>query len=127
MEHILPVLVEFLTQEEALTAQAHHVVQDRAPAHYARNTLDSMRERGMRLMDHPSSSPDLNIAENPIGRIKHNLLNRRERHPTNKVQLREAIEWEWAQYEQDKLAHLCETFTRCLRAVQRARGGLTRY
>jgi hypothetical protein len=127
MEHILPVLAEFLTQEEAITAQAHHIVQDRAPAHYARNTLQCMRERGMCLMDHPSSSPDLNLAENPIGRIKYNLLNRRERRPTNEAQLREAIEWEWAQYEQDKLAYLCETFPRRLRAVQRAGGGPTRY
>ena len=127
IQHVVPVLAEFAAQEEQITAQPHQVVQDRAPSHVAHATLTEMHNRGLRLLDHPASSPDLNLAENPIGRIKYNLLNRRERRPTSERELREAIEWEWASFPQEKLAALCEGFPRRLRAVQRVNGGPTKY
>ena len=86
-----------------------------------------MQNHHLHLLDHPASSPDLNLAEHSIGQIKYNLMNRQERRPTNERELREAIKWEWASFSQEKLAHLCEGFPRRLRAVQRANGGPTRY
>jgi transposase len=126
-EHVVPILVDFISREEEITAQPHHVVQDGAPAHKARNTRATMEAHGLRLMPHPPSSPDLNLAENPIGRMKYNIQNRRERRPTNKTELRQAIQWEWEQYDQGKLARLCERFPRRLRAVKDVGGGPTRY
>ena len=86
-----------------------------------------MSNMGMRLMDHPASSPDLNLAENPIGQIKYNIMNRKERRPTSLAQLRAALEFEWNTYPQTKLAHLLERFPRRLQAVRAANGGPTRY
>ena len=54
-----------------------------------------MKARGLRLLPHSASSPDLNLAEHPIGKVKYNLMNRRER-SINERELREAIEWEWS-------------------------------
>jgi hypothetical protein len=126
VQHVVPILAEFVAHEEQVTAQPHQVVQDGASSHTARGTITEMQNRGLHLLGHPASSPDLNLAEHPIGKIKYNLMNRRERRPTNERELRAAIEWEWASYPQEKLAHLCEAFPRRLRAVQRANGGPTR-
>jgi hypothetical protein len=73
------------------------------------------------------TSPDLNLAENPIGAIKSRILNRRERRPTSRAELIAAIEWEWAHFDQAELAHLVEGYHRRLQAVKRAGGGPTRY
>jgi hypothetical protein len=124
---VVPVLAEFVTQEEEITAQPHQVVQDKAPSYIVYGILTEMQIHRLRLLDHPASSPDLNLAEHPIERIKYNLMNRQERRPTNERELREAIEWEWASFPQEKLASLCEGFPRHLRAVQRVNGGPTKY
>jgi hypothetical protein len=94
------------------------VVQDGAPSHAARPTITEMQNRGLHLLGHPSSSPDPNLAEHPIGKIKYNLMNRRERRPTSEREFRADIEWEWTTCPQEKLAHLCETFPRRLRATE---------
>lgn len=86
-----------------------------------------MERMGMRLLPHPPSSPDLNLAENPIGIIKSRILNRRDRCPTSKRELMAAIEWERAQFDQAELAHLVEGYHRRLKAVKKAQGGPTRY
>jgi hypothetical protein len=86
-----------------------------------------MSNMGMRLMNYPASSPDLNLAENLIGQIKYNIMNRKERRLTNLAQLRAALEFEWNTYPQAKLAHLVERFPRRLQAVRAANGGLSRY
>jgi hypothetical protein len=41
-EHILPVLRDWLHEEELATGQPHYIVQDRAPAHAAKNTIAQM-------------------------------------------------------------------------------------
>src|SRR3954453_9548114 len=93
IQHVVPILAEFVAHEEQATAQSHQVVQDRASSHTARGTITEMQNRGLHLLGHPASSPDLNLAEHPIGKIKYNLMNRRERRPTNERELRAAIEW----------------------------------
>lgn len=81
----------------------------------------------MRLLPHSTSSPDLNLAENPIRIIKSRILNRRDRRPTNKRELMNVIEWEWTQFDQAELAHLVKGYHRRLKAVKRAQGDPTRY
>jgi DDE superfamily endonuclease len=110
-----------------VTGQPHWLVQDNAPCHAAKATLAQFQEWGIKYMDHPPSSPDLNLAENPIGQIKYNLKNRRHHRPTNLVELRAALTWEWDTYPQAKLAHLVTRFPDRLRAVKAANGGPTRY
>lgn len=75
---------------------------------------------GIRLLPHPASSPDLNPAENPIGVIKSRIRDRRDRRPTSERELMDAIEWEWAQFDQAELAHLVKGYHRRLKAVKRA-------
>jgi hypothetical protein len=93
---VVPVLAKFVAHEKQVTIQPYQVIQDEAPSYTARGTITEMQNRGLHLLGHPASSPDLNLAEHPIGKIKYNLMNRRERRPTNERELRAAIEWEWA-------------------------------
>jgi hypothetical protein len=83
LEHIVPVLRDWLQNEELVTGQPHYTVQDQAPSHFARATREQMAAWGMRSMNHPATSPDLNLAENPIGQLKYNIMNRRDRRPTS--------------------------------------------
>jgi hypothetical protein len=64
-QHVVPILAEFV----------------------ARVTITEMQNRGLHLLVHPSSSPDLNLAEHPIGKIKYNLMNRQERRPTYDLEM----------------------------------------
>jgi hypothetical protein len=126
LEHVVPVLRDWMRNEEIETGQPHYLVQDNDPSHVAKATLAQMKDWQMRWMDHPPASPDLNLAENPIGQMKYNIVNRR-RTPTTPIELEQAIRWEWDQYDQAKLAHLVARFPRRLRAVQAAHGGPSRY
>jgi hypothetical protein len=127
LEHIVPVLRDWLESEELRTGQPHYIVQDQAPAHVAKATREQMAAWGMRSMNHPATSPDLNLAENPIGQLKYNIMNRKERRPTNLLQLKAALEFEWNAYPQEKLAHLVARFPRRLQAVKAVNRGPTRY
>lgn len=92
-----------------VTGQPHWLVQDNAPCHAAKATLAQFQEWGIKYMDHLPASPDLNLAESPIGQIKYNLKNRRHRRPTNLAELRAALPWEWDTYPQAKLAPSCDS------------------
>ena len=74
-------------------------------------------------MNHPATSPDLNLAENPISQLKYKIMNRRDRRLTSLAGLRAALEWEWNTYPQAKLAHLVDRFPRRLHAVRSAARG----
>jgi hypothetical protein len=121
------VLRDWLESEELKIDQPHYIVQDQAPAHVAKATQEQMTIWKMRSMNHFATSPDLNLTENPISQLKYNIANRKERRPTNLLQLKAALEFEWNIYPQDKLAHLVERFPRRLQAVKAANGGPTRY
>jgi hypothetical protein len=82
---------------------------------------------GMRLMNHPVTSPDLNLAENPISQLKYNIMNRKERRLTNLLQFKASLEFKWNAYLQEKLAHLVARFPRRLQAVKAVNRGPTRY
>ena len=76
-------LRDWLQNEELVTVQPHYTVQDQAPSHFARLTREQMAAWGMRSMNNPATSPDLNLAENPIGQLKYNIVNRRDGRPTS--------------------------------------------
>jgi hypothetical protein len=65
-------------------------------------------------MNHLTTSPDLNLAENLIGQLKYNIMNRKERRPINLLQLKAVLEFKWNAYPQEKLAHLVARFPRKL-------------
>jgi hypothetical protein len=79
LEHMVPVLRGWLQNEELVTGQPHYIVQDQAPSHFPRANREQMAAWGTRSMNHPATSPDLNLAENPIGPLKYNIMNRRDR------------------------------------------------
>ena len=54
-------------------------MQDGASSHTARGTIAEMQKHGLHLLGRAASKPDLNLTEYPIGKIKNNLMNRRER------------------------------------------------
>jgi hypothetical protein len=87
-------LHDWLYHNKLTTGQPHFIMQDNASAHAARAIREPMAPQGLRLMNHPASSPDLNLAENLIGQMKYNIKNRRSRRPTSQAQLRAALEFE---------------------------------
>jgi hypothetical protein len=42
LEHIVPVIRDWLQNEELVTGQPHYIVQDQAPSHVARATREQM-------------------------------------------------------------------------------------
>lgn len=52
---------------------AKHLIQDRAPSHTSKNTIQSMKDMKLSTIFIPGSSPDMNIIENCFGYLKTNL------------------------------------------------------
>lgn len=102
------------------------LVQDNAPVHKARVTLEALQNHGVACMDWPAISPDLNVIEHAwdiIGRA----LNNRQPAIQNIQELRRAIIDEWNRIPLADLQHLVQSCRRRCQAVVQNRGGHTRY
>lgn len=75
LEHIVPVLRDWLPNEELVTGQPHYIVQDQAPSHATRATREQMAAWGMRSMNTLQRALAEKLAENRIGQLKYNIMN----------------------------------------------------
>lgn len=102
------------------------LMQDNAKPHVARVVNEYLNEVGIRRVDWPSCSPDLN----PIEHLW-DELQRRVRHrpalPDTLQELRLALQEEFERIPQIYSTNLIESMPRRLNAVIQARGGHTRY
>lgn len=120
------ILLEHVVPYEGFLGDAFLLMHDNARCHTARITRQFMDEVGIRTMDWPALSPDLNPIEHLWDELK---LRVRARNPgpATIAELKTALEEEWERLPQDLIKKLIRSMRNRLRAVIKARGGNTRY
>lgn len=99
-------------------------IQDNAPVHKSRRSMNWFNHNNISLMDWPPQSPDLNIIENAWSYLK-TLVERHEIHTLQDVW--EAAEHEWMNIPNEYFQKLIESMPRRVEEVIRRKGGQTRY
>lgn len=106
-------------------------MQDGAPAHAARRTMEDLDRRGIRILDWPPYSPDLNPIENVWKLMKDHI---QEFFPdvdgvarVSAGRLQQAIEEAWSLITSDELDHLVRSMPARCQAVIAADGRHTKY
>lgn len=102
------------------------LMHDNARPHTAAIVRDYLADIGVRAMDWPARSPDLNPIEHMWDELKKRI---RARVPTvSSIQeLKDALIEEWNNISQDFVVQLVASLTNRMNEVIRARGGNTRY
>ena len=98
--------------------------QDNAPCHKARSVTEFLHQHGVRVMEWPAQSPDLNPIENLWQQMKVTVG---KHSPRSMDELFENIEAAWASISNDTLEKLINSMPNRIRQVIQAGGGFTRY
>lgn len=98
--------------------------QDLAPAHSAKSTTAWFADHHIDVLSWPANSPDLNPIENLWGIVKRKMANLR---PSNKAELKTAIETTWATITPAQCHKLISSMPRRVQAVIDAGGAPTKY
>jgi hypothetical protein len=102
IEHILPVLDEWLQQHPQI-----QFIQDNAPSHRGRKTQAEIKQCRMRSIPWPPYSPDLNLIEKIWDWMKDYLENMFPEHMTF-AELRVAVQEAWDSITVDQLNGLID-------------------
>ena len=103
-------------------------MQDLAPAHKAKKTVDYLKKGGIVVLTWPANSPDLNPIEHVWREIKRRLFELPlEERPTSLAALRDRISQIWNELDQDWIRRLVDSMLERLQAVIDAKGGHTKY
>ena len=98
--------------------------QDNAPCHSAQHTRDSFSELGIKTLDWPPQSPDLN----PIEGVWRLIKNKRKNKPAKtKSDLWNLIENYWTYITEEDAKKLVNSMPERIKAVIRSKGGYTKY
>lgn len=124
--YITEVLANHVVPYAGHIGQDMLLMQDNARPHVAHVVTEYLRDVGIRTMDWPARSPDLNPIEHLWDELKRRV---RARVPaaTRLPELRTAIEEEWNAIPQDFIVRLVRCMHTRMIAVIRARGGNTKY
>ena len=119
---------EVLRPDAVPYVQQHNLTfqQDNARPHSARLTRDFLQQNGVPVLPWPPYSPDLSPIEHLWDHLDRRLR-ARDPPPQTIPQLRHAIQEEWDNFPQFRIARLITSMRRRCQAVQAARGGHTRY
>lgn len=98
--------------------------QDNAPCHTARASTAWFLENGIRVLDWPPQSPDLNPIEHLWSILKKRVHNRKS---ASKRELENVIMQEWNSLPSATCQKLVHSMPRRIAAVLRAKGGPTKY
>lgn len=124
--HVVPLIKELVLQHqsESFWQQQSIVMQDNASIHKAKETKALFAQLGIRLMDWPANSPDLN----PIENVWCILKDRVGRHfPTTREDVIAAIQLEWSRLTSSDVSRVCQSMRQRCQAVIDAQGGHTRW
>lgn len=102
------------------------LMHDNARPHVARCVIDYLNEVGIRQMDWPALSPDINPIEHLWDYLKRKV-HERPAAPNSLEELRSSLIEEWDRVPQTLIQQLIGGMYRRLEAVVAARGGSTRY
>lgn len=98
--------------------------QDNAPCHTSRVSMSWFEKKGIKVMKWPPQSPDLN----PIENLWSELGKRVRIHKTNsKKELEAKLHDEWLKIENQTCAKLVANMKTRIKAVIKAKGGVTKY
>lgn len=118
---IRPVILPMFQQRNGLT-----FMQDNAPPHKARVTMNLLNANNIPVLDWPALSPDCNPIEHLwdyIGR----QLRQRQPTPTNVQELTAALQDEWQRIPRRVYRRLCQSVPNRIQEVIRRNGGATRF
>jgi transposase len=111
-------------EDRSLFNQRPIIMQDNAPIHKAFETLAVFERSGLRVMDWPANSPDLNPIENIWAILKYRIT---KHFPTTREAVFQAIQLELANLTVADCARVCQSMRRRCQAVINAKGGHTRW
>jgi hypothetical protein len=100
--------------------------QDNDPKHVSGHTMKWFEQNCFETLSWPSNSPDMNIIEHAWAYLE-TQLRKRDPQPTNKQQLWEMLQEEWATMSDNFRDALYNSMPSRLRALKKARGGFTKY
>lgn len=98
--------------------------EDNDPKHTAKVNKEWIKKKGIRRLDWPAQSPDLNPIENLWSILDQRCKNRK---PANEEELFNRLKEEWESLPTSMLQSLCESMPRRLQAVIDAKGYATKY
>ena len=120
-DNLLPTMENSGIPEESIIFQ-----QDNDPKHTSKRAQEWLETQGIKVLDWPAQSPDLNPIEH-LWQILKKMLNRYETPPKGVWELWERIDVEWGKIEVEECQRLIESMPRRLEAVIKAKGGHTKY
>lgn len=100
--------------------------QDNDPKHTSKRAQKWLESKGIKVLDWPAQSPDLNPIEH-LWQILKKKLNSYAIPPKGVWELWDRIEVEWGMIEAEECQRLIESMPRRLEAVIKAKGGHTKY
>ena len=100
--------------------------QDNDPKHTSKKAKMWLENSGLKVMEWPPQSPDLNPIEQLWTYVK-NRLEEYENYPSSITELRERVDIEWGKIPASVCQNLIESMPRRVQAVLQAKGGYTKY
>jgi hypothetical protein len=120
-DNLLPTMENSGISEKSIIFQ-----QDNDPKHTSKRAKKWLESQGIKLLDWPAQSPDLNPIEH-LWQILKKKLNSYSTPSKGVWELWERIEVEWGKIEVEECQGLIESMPRRLEAVIRAKEGHTKY
>lgn len=124
--YITEILEDHVVPYMGFIGENFTLMQDNARPHAAAQVQHYCEEVGIRTMNWPARSPDLNPIEHVWDNLKRAVYARNPS-PTTVAALRTALSEEWDNIPQDLLKTLIKSMRNRLESVIRARGGNTPY